>query len=125
MVKPAMRLVRQWVLEAGRKGASRVLVLGFWILGRIFMRQDESEWLVPLDRPSRSIRYLKHLGRQRRREGMIAHDLGSLAKALYRQGLHEHARRSAKGAFDRWQKARVYDRRLRLAANDALRQTAV
>src|SRR5207249_8195812 len=99
MLKHMMMLIRRRVLEAGRKRASRVFSLGFRILGRIFMRHEESEWLVPLDRPSQSIRYLKHLHRLRRREGMIAQDLGSLAKALHRQGLRENARRFAKGAF--------------------------
>jgi len=125
MLNSVATSVRRWILEAGRKGGSRFLLLVFWVLGRIFMKQDDSEWLVPLDRPSRSIRYLKHLGRQRRREGMIAHDLGSLAKALHRQGLHDHAQRFAKGAFDRWQKARAYDRRLRRAADEVLQQNAV
>ena len=125
MLSSVLIWVRRRILESGRKGASRLLLLGFWILGRVFMRHDESDWSVPLDRPSRSIRYLKHLGRLRRREGTVAYDLGSLAVELHRQGLCDQARRFAKGAFDRWQKARAYDRRLRRSAEEALKRHAV
>ena len=125
MLNPLLIWVRRRILESGRKGASRLLLLGFWILGRIFMKHDESEWSVPLDRPSRSIRYLKHLGRLKRREGTIAYDLGSLAVELHRQGLRDQARRFARGAFDRWQKARAYDRRLRRSADQTLQRHAV
>jgi hypothetical protein len=125
MLNSLLIRIRRGILDAGGKGASRVLLLGLWLLGRIFMRHDESEWSVPLDRPSRSIRYLKHLGRLKRREGTIAYDLGSLAKELHRQGLRDQARRFAKGAFDRWQKARACDRRLRRSAEEALQRHGV
>jgi hypothetical protein len=105
-----------WVLSA----AKRSLRWGRRILGRIFLREENLVFDLPLNRPARSIRYLKHLGRLRRREGMVACDLGSLAKAVYRQGLEDHARQLARGAFGHWQRARDFDRRFRQAADHAV-----
>ncbi len=104
-----------WVLSA----AKRSLRFGRGILGRIFLKEDRT-FDLPLNRPARSIRYLKHLGRLRRREGMVACDLGSLAKAVYRQGLQDHARQLARGAFGHWQRSRDFDRRFRQAADHAV-----
>lgn len=109
-----------WIRSAVRKRAPRFFRVGGRILGRIFLREEDLGFLPPLNRPARSIRYLKHLGRLRRREGMVACDLGSLAKAVHRQGLQDHARRLARGAFGHWQKARDFDRRFRQAADDAV-----
>ncbi|HLY10435.1 MAG TPA: hypothetical protein VKW04_14125 [Planctomycetota bacterium] len=125
MLQPGGRSILRWTLDAIGDGASRLSLLVVWVLGRIFARPDEPEWLMPLNRPSRSIRYLKHLGRLRRREGTIACDLGSLAKVVHRQGLDQDARRFAKGAFDRWRKSRRYDRRLRQRVERALREHAL
>ena len=105
-----------WILSA----AKRSLRFGRGILGRIFLREEDLGFLPSLNRPARSIRYLKHLGRLRRREGMVACDLGSLAKAVHRQGLQDHARRLARGAFGHWQRARDFDRRFRQAADEAV-----
>src|SRR5437868_6171603 len=91
-----------WILSAAARVAGRSLRSGRRILGRIFVR-EEPLFDLPLNRPARSIRYLKHLGRLRRREGIVACDLGSLAKAVYRQGLPVHARQLARGAFGHWQ----------------------
>ncbi len=104
-----------WILSA----AKRSLRFGRGILGRIFLKEDLT-FDLPLNRPARSIRYLKHLGRLRRREGMVACDLGSLAKAVYRQGLQDHARQLARGAFGHWQRSRDFDRRFRQAADHAV-----
>ncbi|HLY76013.1 MAG TPA: hypothetical protein VKU80_17985 [Planctomycetota bacterium] len=109
-----------WIRSVVRKGAPRSFRFGRGILGRIFLREEDLGFLPPLDRPARSIRYLKHLGRLRRREGMVACDLGSLAKAVHRQGLQDHARRLARGAFGHWQRARDFDRRFRQAADEAV-----
>jgi hypothetical protein len=115
-------LLGSWLLAAAVRGASRSLAVGRRILGRIFLKEGDPAWVPPLDRPSRSIRYLKHLGRLRRREGTIACDLGSLAKAVHRQGLQEHARRFARGAFDRWCRARIAERQLHRKVEDALKE---
>src|SRR5262245_28083377 len=104
MVNRLLLIPLAWILAAGKRGASRALRLSRGILQRIFLRERDPDWSMPLGCPSRSIRYLKHLGRLRRREGMIACDLGSLAEAVHRHGLDEYARRFARGAFDRWQK---------------------
>ena len=104
-----------WILSASK----RSLRFCRGILGRIFLKEDRT-FDLPLNRPTRSIRYLKHLGRLRRREGMVACDLGSLAKAVYRQGLQDHARQLARGAFGHWQRSRDFDRRFRQAADHAV-----
>ena len=104
-----------WVLSV----AKRSLRFSRGILGRIFLK-EELTFDLPLNHPARSIRYLKHLGRLRRREGMVACDLGSLAKAVYRQGLQDHAKQLARGAFGHWQRARDFDRRFRQAADHAV-----
>jgi hypothetical protein len=109
-----------WIPSIVRKSAPRSLRFGRGILARIFLREEDLGFLPSLNRPARSIRYLKHLGRLRRREGMVACDLGSLAKAVHRQGLQDHARRLARGAFDHWQRARDFDRRFRQAADNAV-----
>jgi len=113
-----------WILAMGKKCAKSALSTSRRILARIFLREDDPAWLFPLKRPARSIRYLQHLARLRRREGRIACDLGSLAKALYRQGLQEEAQRSSKAAFDHWRLSRKAEERIRRAAEDALEQHA-
>lgn len=114
-----------WLLAMGKRCAKSALGSSRRILARIFLRENDPVWSLPIGKSGRSIRYLKHLGRLRRLEGTIACDLGSLAKAVHRQGLQEHARRFARGAFDHWVRCRVADERLRRVADDALRKQAL
>jgi hypothetical protein len=112
-----------WILSVLRCGVKHSLRLGQGILGRIILGEEDPAWILTLGRPGRSIRHLKHLGRLRRREGRIAWDLGSLARAVYRQGLPEEARRFGRAAFDHWRLARKAEKRIRRVAEDApLRQ---
>lgn len=112
--------IGSWLLAMGKRCAERALSTSRRILTRIFLREDDPAWFLPMKRATPSIRYLKHLGRLRWREDTLASDLGSLANAVRRQGLQEHARRFARGAFDHWRRARKAELRLRRKADAAL-----
>jgi len=107
------------LLSIARKLAARALRGGLRLLEARLFGGDPRARVLPLRAPSWSIRYLSQLGRLRRQEGRVAWDLGSLAKAVRRQGLQDRARRLAKGAFDRWRRARNLERRLGRQVNGA------
>jgi hypothetical protein len=113
-----------WLLAMGKRCAKSALGTSRGILTRIFLREQGPVWSLPVGKSSRSIAFLKHLGRLRRREGRIACDLGSLAKAVHRQGLQEHARHLSRSAFEHWRRCRVADQRIRRVADDAVRNQA-
>lgn len=114
-----------WLLAAVHRRLHRFVDGGRLILARIFLREDHPAWSLDMKRPARSIRYLKHLGRLRRREGTLAIDLGTLAVAVHRQGLREHAKRFARGAFDHWCRARKAEGRLHRRVDEALKERAL
>jgi hypothetical protein len=113
-----------WLLAMGKRCAKGALEASRGILARIFLREPDPAWSLPVGNSARSIAYLRHLGRLRRREGRIACDLGSLAKAVHRQGLQEHARHLSRSAFEHWRRCRAADQRIRRVADDADRNQA-
>ena len=113
-----------WLLAMGKRCAKGALETSRGILTRIFLREPDPVWSLPVGNSARSIAYLRHLGRLRRREGTIACDLGSLAKAVHRQGLREHARHLSRSAFEHWLRCRVADQCIRRVADDAVRNQA-
>jgi hypothetical protein len=114
-----------WLLALGRSCATGAVRSGGRILARIFLREPDPVGWLPVGKSVRSNRYLSHLGRLRRREVANARALGSLADAVRRQGLHKHARRLSRAAFDHWRLARKAEERLCRKADDALRGQAL
>jgi hypothetical protein len=129
MVRPMFMAILMsfgsWILEMGKRCAKGALVSSRRILTRIFLREPDPVGWLPIGKSVHASAYLKHLGRLGRREEANARDLGSLADAVRRQGLQEHARRLARGAFGAWCRSRKVRERLGQTVEHALRDHAL